>query len=174
MAASAISALIVRVDEAEPLVGALRRRYDDNASQGLPPHVTILVPFMAPAQIDASVLRRLRQAVAPVRAFEFRLTHLCRWPEAAYLAPEPVEPFVSLTRSVWAAFPEFPPYEGRHAEIVPHLTVAFGTTADAVACERELAPRFTTHGPVTGHCREVELIDNRTGRWQLLHRLPLG
>jgi hypothetical protein len=174
MAEPAISALIVRVDAAEPLVGALRQRYDENAPQGLPPHVTVLVPFMPPQHIDDAVLRRLRTAVAGVPAFDFSCARLGRWPETAYLVPEPPAPFIALTRAVWAAFPEFPPYEGRYAEIAPHLTVGCGTTADAVACERELAPRLAAHGPVVGRCEEVELIENSRGRWHTMQRLPLG
>ena len=70
------SALIVRVPEAEPYVADLRARFDPVASRGVPAHVTILVPFVPPARIDADVLRRLRAALAGTREFAFRLAEV--------------------------------------------------------------------------------------------------
>lgn len=178
MNAAAITALIVRVDAADTLVGDLRARFDPDAAAGAPPRVTVLVPFLAPTRIDDAVLARLRAAVGAVPAFDARFERIGRWPEGSWLAPEPAAPFVALTRAVWAAFPECPPYEGRFAEIVPHLTVAYGTSADAEACARELAPRLARRlaerGPLRAHCGEVELIALGGGRWRTLAVLPLG
>lgn len=168
-----ITALIVRIDAAEPLVGELRRRHDPGALQGLPPHVTVLAPFAPPSRVDAPLLERLGRTLATVAPFDVRLATIGRWPDVCYLAPEPPAPFEQLTRAVWAAFPEWPPYEGRFAAIVPHLTVAWGTTAEVLDCERALAARLATHGPVRAHCREVELVGNTTGRWRTLARWPL-
>jgi hypothetical protein len=35
----------------------------------------------------------------------------------------PDEGFRALTRAVWSAFPDFPPYGGAFTEIVQHLTI---------------------------------------------------
>lgn len=173
-----ITALIVRVDAADALLGDLRARFDPDAALGAPARVTVLVPFLPPARIDAAVLARLRAAVASVPAFELQFARIGRWPEGTWLAPEPAAPLVALTRAVWAAFPECPPYEGRFAEIVPHLTVAYGSSAEAEACARELAPRLARQraerGPLRLHCGEVELIALSGGRWRTQARLPLG
>jgi hypothetical protein len=45
-----LSAVVVPVPEAEPRVGALRTALDPSAALGVPAHVTILYPFVAPAQ----------------------------------------------------------------------------------------------------------------------------
>ena len=50
-----------------------------------------------------------------------------RFPGVVWLAPEPAEPFIALTELLAAAFPDHPPYEGAHDEIVPHLTLGLGT-----------------------------------------------
>lgn len=169
-----ITALIAKVAEAEPLVGDLRLRFDETALLGVPAHITVLAPFMAPHIVDNAVLARLRAVLARVSPFEFALSRLGRWPEVTYLAPEPARPFVELTRAVFEAFPEFPPYQGQHAEIVPHLTVSFGTTANAGLAEAELRPRLQARGPIRSKCTELALLENSSGIWKQLHVLPLA
>src|ERR1700761_7063123 len=46
------SALLIRVPAAEPAVGAHRARLDASARDGVPAHLTVLYPFLPPAQID--------------------------------------------------------------------------------------------------------------------------
>lgn len=58
------SALIVRVPEAEPLVGTFRDRFDPVARLGVPAHITLLYPFEPPADIDVQVLRDLEDLFA--------------------------------------------------------------------------------------------------------------
>src|SRR5690349_7818979 len=115
------SALVIVVPEAEPSVAALRVRHDPVAALGMPAHVTLVYPFVAPHRIDAAVLDGVRAAVATVAPFEFTLAEIRRFPRTAYLAPEPDAPFVALTRSLTNAFPEQQPYGGVHGTIVPHL-----------------------------------------------------
>ena len=67
------TALIVKVPEAEPLVGGLRDRFDPVARLGVPAHVTILYPFMPVAAIDAAILETLRRIAASTRAFAIAL-----------------------------------------------------------------------------------------------------
>src|ERR1700709_971248 len=94
----------------QDVVRDLRARFDLSAALGVPPHITVLYPFVPPDQIDSKVLAAIRHAVAKMRAFEFTLANAARFATTAYLAPEPSEPFVRLTRSVMRAFPAYPPY----------------------------------------------------------------
>ena len=57
------SALIVAVPEVEPLVGDWRSRYD-NATLGVPAHVTLLFPFVPAAQLDDVLLGELEALFA--------------------------------------------------------------------------------------------------------------
>jgi hypothetical protein len=54
------TALIVRVPEAETRVQSLRGRFDPVSRLGVPAHVTVLFPFMAPEHITQDVLERIR------------------------------------------------------------------------------------------------------------------
>lgn len=168
-----VSAFIVHVGEAEQLVGRLRLKYDATAALGVPAHVTILFPFMPPERITPSVVRAAADAFAFVPSFEFTLNEVRRWPKTTYLAPEPGQPFIQLTRAVTEAFPEYRPYAGEHPEIVPHLTVAHGDVQAAETAEGELRAALQCNGPIHGICRAVELIENSLGAWRTMHVIAL-
>ena len=168
------TALIVRVPEAEPLVADLRARLDPSAAEGLPAHVTVLVPFVPLADLDAAARARLEAALGAHAAFDFELVRVGRFERTAWLAPEPATPFVALTRAVMRAFPGMQPYGGRHTAIVPHLTAADGDAEAAAEAAATLATRLTAQGPVRARCREVELLENADGRWHRVDRLALA
>lgn len=171
---NAASALVVLVPEAEPLVADLRRRFDPSAAEGVPAHVTVLYPFVPPQSVSAADLAALAQLCAGVPAFACRFAEVRRFPATAWLAPEPAAPFVALTHAVMARFPGLAPYGGRHPEIVPHLTVADGRIADADVAQARLQERLARQGLVQAHCRELALLDNRSGRWALRQVFVLG
>lgn len=170
----AISAFVVKVPAAESLAGDLRRRYDATVALGVPAHITVLVPFMAPALITPEMLARAQHVLDRTPSFSFSLGKIGRFPDTAYLAPEPARPFIAMTLALVKAFPDFPPYGGEHQGVIPHLTVAHGNAPDADAAAAELQARLFTMGAVQAHCAEVALIENSSGRWQDLHifRLP--
>jgi hypothetical protein len=68
------SGFIVRVPEAEPLVHALRERYDESARLGVPAHITVLFPFMPPERIGGSVLERIQRVLGSAQSFDFSLS----------------------------------------------------------------------------------------------------
>jgi len=125
-------------------------------SQDVPPHVTVLWPFLEPDAVDHAVERRLEALFAGAPAFDVSLGAVGSFPDAAFLSPEPSAPFVRLTELVWHEYPECPPFAGAYDDIVPHLTVALDPTeADREVIARELAPLL----PVRTQAREVLLFD---------------
>jgi hypothetical protein len=88
-----------------------------------------------------------------------------------YLAPDPAAPFARLTRALVAAFPEHRPYDGRHVELVPHLTVAIARAATLAPIEAELS----SAAPLDARVTEAWLMQRgENGRWRLRERLALG
>ena len=155
------TALIVAVPEAEALVGAWRERYD-NASLGIPAHVTLLFPFVPSETANDTLLAELRELFAAQPAFSFSLPRVARFPEVAWLAPEPATPFRRLTELIHSRYPDHPPYEGIHDEIIPHLTVGVGNAA--LQDEIELA--LTPHLPIDAEAQEVTLlVEDESGPW---------
>ncbi len=167
------TALICRVPEAERYIARYRDRYDPSARRNVPAHVTILYPFMPPEHIDDEVLDTLRGIAHAVPCFDYRLAQTRRFPVALYLAPEPDDSFAALTAAVFQAFPEYPPFDGKFATVVPHVTVAHGD--EALLCEIEVELRVAL--PASGapaRCSELVLIENSSGRWEQMRAFPLG
>jgi hypothetical protein len=155
------TALIVAVPEAEYAVRALRLEYDSSAAAGVPAHITILFPFARPEEIDEAAVAEL---ITPFRAFDFVLDRVERFEEGGvWLHPNPSAPFADLTAAIWQRWPEYPPYEGRWAEPIPHLTVS----ETPIDVQVEL--------PIDCRAREVTLIEeDGEGRWAERGRFPLG
>ena len=172
------SALVFLVPEAEALVKPFRDRHDPSAAAGMPAHITLLYPFRAPNAIDASVLDGLQQCFASFAPFAFALTATRRFesPEAVlYLEPEPAAAFRALTEAIYERHPETPPYGGRHADVIPHLSVAQvedRPQLDAIA--EHFAPAATAMLPIRAMAAEVALMDTRSGRWQVRTTFALG
>jgi 2'-5' RNA ligase len=118
------SALVALVPEAERLIGACRLAHDPSAALGVPAHVTVLYPFKTPEAISSNDLAALQALFAAQPAFDMTLAELRQFPGVLYLAPEPAEPFAVLTSVVVARYPDWPPYGGAFAEVIPHLTLA--------------------------------------------------
>ena len=124
------SALIITVPEAEEAVAPQRAQLDKPASFGIPAHVTVLFPFMPPSEVDDQVIGTLAAAIATVPRFHatFESTG---WfgTNVLWLAPKPAAVFGALTSAVAAAFPDHPPFGGRHEVVIPHLTVGHAGAA---------------------------------------------
>jgi 2'-5' RNA ligase len=150
------SGLIVTVPEAESAVREHRLRLDASAALGVPAHLTVLFPFLPPADIDAGVLVRLERLFAGVSAFSFQLDHAAWFgDEVLWLGPREPVPFRALTQRAYRAFPAFPPFEGQFEEVVPHLTIGYGhPVADLRAAEAAIQPCL----PVAAHAGAVTLF----------------
>lgn len=167
------TAIICRVPEIERYIGHHRQRFDPPARRNVPAHVTVLYPFMEPALLDAEVLRELAAIARAVRGFDFRLRELRRFPSSLYLAPEPDDGFRALTEGVHQRFPDHPPFAGKFAVVVPHVTVAHGD--EPQLCEIEVELRIALPGAgVRARCEEMVLIENGTGRWETVQTFALG
>jgi 2'-5' RNA ligase len=157
------TALVIAVPEAEPVVGPLRALYDDADETGIPAHVTLLFPF-------GDREDGLAELLASFAPFDFALTDVRRWPDVLWLAPEPAERFVELTYALAARYPEHPPYDGAHDEVIPHLTVAFRRE---VAAEVEV--ELWRHLPIAARATHVvQLEEHEPDRWRERRRFALG
>jgi 2'-5' RNA ligase len=156
------TALIVTVPEAEPAVGALRWEHDGSAPLGVPAHITILFPFAPPDEVDEEAVAEL---FARFRPFDFELDRVEGFEEGVvWLHPHPSAPFEDLIAAVWQRWPEYPPYEGLHDEVIPHLTVS----------ETPIALQVSL--PIACRAHAVTLIEQSEvdDRWSVRRVFPLG
>jgi 2'-5' RNA ligase len=167
------SGLIVVVPEAEPLVGAMRWKFDESARLGAPAHITVLFPFMEPERIDDVVLEKCARTLSTHKRFAFQLHRVGRFPTTAYLEPDPQDSFVALTVGLAQAVPDYPPFRGRFTSIIPHLTVAQGDASEAETAAQELTSRLKSAGSVSCLCAAVTLIENSSLKWKPMHVFPL-
>ena len=167
------SALIVEVPEAEAYVAPLRQRFDPTAALGVPAHVTVLSPFMDVSAATAEVVSRVEQVLRRTRRFAFDLKHAVPWPTVAYLAAHPREAFNTMTRAIAAEFPDYQPYGGAHADLVPHLTFAAGDSRTLALANDEISSMLVRLGPLRSACAEVTWIENSTGMWKPFRHITL-
>jgi 2'-5' RNA ligase len=165
------TALVVTVPEAEPVVGDWRAKHDWSAQRGVPAHITLLYPFAPTEKVDETMLDQLRQLFAEEAPISFELARVARFPDVAWLAPEPSQPFSALTDLIAARFPAYPPYEGAHEEVIPHLTVAEG----GPELQDRVEEAVSGHLPIRSYARDVAfLFEDDEGRWRETHRFPLS
>lgn len=172
------TALVVPVPALDPVVGGHRAELDTAAGWGVPAHVTVLYPFLAPVDATADTTScAVRSAVASVRAFKCAFERTSWFgQDVLWLAPDPTGPFVELTRAVWAVFPQTPPYGGAHGDdVVPHLTV--GELRNGTPEQLRQAEDDVRHSlPVTTRIDRVWLVlgNDQPASWRLAAIFPLG
>jgi 2'-5' RNA ligase len=149
------TAVVIAFPELSPVVDEWRERTSaDRTSMGIPPHVTLLHPFV-PAEDVESELEELRALCAATPSFDVSFQELRRWPGMAYLAPEPPEPFARLTEAIVERWPDYPPYEGIHETVIPHLTVAYGNDSLRAEVEADVTPQL----PIEAYVVEAVLLE---------------
>lgn len=168
------TALVIPVPEAEPAVGRWRDRLDPACTLGVPAHITVLYPFVPPSWLDQTFLDELGELLGGVGAFEFELTEV-RWfdEDVVWVEPKPAEPFLRLTELVVARWPEFPPYQGAHAELVPHLTIAQDCPRREM---EEAAAAVARELPIRSRADRVWLMAGglSPGSWEVRADFPLA
>jgi 2'-5' RNA ligase len=167
------TAIVILTHEVEPLIGELYRLHSNAGADGMTPHITLLVPFVRAPQLDAEVDARLRGVLRSREPFDYALVRVERFgSEILYLAPEPSKPFVDLVEALSRAFPDYPPYEGIHDDVIPHTTVA--DSADEALLERitaDLEPRL----PIACRAEAATIVERGTDlRWRPRVAFPLG
>ena len=167
------TALLVEVPEAEPFVAEWRAKYDCSAQRGVPAHITILYPFVERERIDDALLDDLRALFAAQAPLEFSLTELRRFPDGTlWLAPDPADLFTKLTEAVVDRYPEYPPYEGIHEEVVPHLTIGDGFNSPP---RDDIEAAVTPSLPLRASANAATLFtEGDDGMWSTAHTFTLG
>jgi 2'-5' RNA ligase len=157
------------------LDGAVREVWTEkNGKNGhLPPHVTLLYPFLPGDRITRDVIDRLTEICADHESFDFTMERTGWFDNRVlYLSPKPSEPFVDLCQSMLRDFPECEPYGGKFSEMVPHLTISeTGTPGSLRRAER----RISRDLPMSSTAERVFLMALQPdGRWTIAASMSLG
>jgi 2'-5' RNA ligase len=148
-------------------------RPDVPLSELIPPHVTVLVPWIEdPTPED---VQRLIASVAAVDPFELSFPTAGQFPNGTvWLRPEPFGEVRDLVRTVLAAFPECPAYGGEHPDPHPHLTISSSEQSGPQVLAEAQAALASDAAPTV---RLDDLTIWREGDdqvWRLIGSVPLG
>jgi 2'-5' RNA ligase len=163
------TAIVIAVAESDPIVERWIREHTTAGADGMPPHITLLYPFVDSSQyaakLGAHVEDVLRGAeVMPIRFALARTAYFHGDPGTLYLAPEPAALFTALTDALAREFPAHPPYGGIHQEVIPHLTVAQSKDLDLLS---RIEDDVSEHLPVEAFVTEAQLMERAPQGWRV-------
>ena len=170
------SSLDILVPEVADLV-AEWYRVTQAAEDGMPPHMTLLWPWIEPP-VAESAISRAADAVAGLASFTLTFNRCGRFPGVVYLVPEPVGPVDGLVRSLRVAFPETPPFRGEFGRApIPHLTAAKSKNEAHLDHVQSTLDRSLSGAPITVAVSHISVSEAGLGaddRWGVRAELPLA
>jgi len=165
------SALLIPVPEAEAAVQRHRIEHDPVAAAGVPPHITLIVPWLPPREIGPGDLRELAAIASATEPFAYSLVRTCWFGRTVlWLAPDPAAPFIALTGALAEVFGT-PPYDDEFDEVVPHLTV--GHASDGVELAG-VAREVDADLPIACRAAEIWVMVGDGTAWSVHAQVPLG
>jgi 2'-5' RNA ligase len=170
------TAIIVPVLEVEPAIERWRREYTQAGADGMPPHVTLLFPFVDDAVLVTGQIRQIRGILESFEPFDFVLDELREFAPPGttapvlYLAPDPAVPFEEVTAALAGAFREYPPYGGEFTTVIPHLTVAHDHEAPLAEIRADVAPAL----PIGARAEEAWVMRQGDDGWHTACRIESG
>jgi 2'-5' RNA ligase len=165
------SVVLVPALDAGRVVRELRMEHDPNAAAGVPPHLTLMFPFLPPAELSAQRVDALERLISGATAFDFTLTHVSEFDQGVvYLVPAPSAPFVDLIREIGLQF-ELLPFGGAFGkDPVVHLTVAVQASPST---RQRIADSLGPELPISLRAQEAWLmVGSNSGGWEVVRRMP--
>ncbi|HMI29947.1 MAG TPA: 2'-5' RNA ligase family protein [Gaiellaceae bacterium] len=167
------TALVLVLDDAGPF-DAVRRKFAAwSVARGIPFHITLLWPFAPADELTEELFGDVRSLFAAQAAFGFALTRVAMWPRDVYAVPEPEGALRACMGALHARFPQWPPYGGIHADVVPHATLGEDINAESVYSEIER--RVAPHLPARYKAERATLLEEfERDCWRERESFPLG
>lgn len=164
--------ILIPIKEAESIVSDLRLKYDPSASHGIPAHITVLFPFISPEKLTIEDLIKLRELLRFPK-FDFKLDGIKTFPGVVFVEPTNKEKFIEITKKIWQAFPDYPPFEGKYLpEINPHLTIGHDLGDKFESCLAE-SMKIENKLPISASADEILLLTSEKEEWIIVERFPL-
>ncbi|UNK71453.1 2'-5' RNA ligase family protein [Microbacterium sp. H1-D42] len=141
---------------------------------GVPPHITLLYPWVDP--IDDAAMAAVTEVAAATDSFDVRFTSIHIFESGAiYLRPDPDAAINCLMRRLAHRFPETPLYGGAVVAPVPHLTVARTDSGEAArSLVTRIADALTPSLPLRVSITALSVMEEgRDGVWATVRKIPL-
>ena len=138
----------------------------------LPPHITLMFPFVPFDQLDTAC-ETLRQLAVEIAPFEVTLAGYGEFPGVIYMQPVEPAPIKHVFYQLYDAFPDYPPYEGAFGnDLQPHMTVV-QLDDDTVSADLSLPD----YDPITFQVDKLHVwygVRHQDLPWLTYEVLPLG
>ncbi len=147
--------------EVQAVATPIKRQYALDSLIRVPPHVTLMFPFVPYEQLDeaAHTIQSICSNIAP---FDITLSGYSQFPGVIFMQPANPEPIKAVFRRIYDAFPLYPPYGGTFGnDLHPHLTVGEFKNED-----EQRTVWLPDYAPITFQAERVHLIYG-------VHREPL-
>ncbi|WP_022886538.1 2'-5' RNA ligase family protein [Glaciibacter superstes] len=167
------SAIVVEFPSLDEHVDSYRNQLDPSRAWGMPAHVTLLYPFVAPSDLNEEFLGRVESSLAGVTPFDVSFFEV-KWfgDQVVWLHPSPSLPLKVMTDRLMAEFPTLKPYGGAITVPIPHLTVGDGADLDKL---KSVASRLEAVLPLSAHVTTVSIMSgsNLPNSWSVIKRIEL-
>ena len=172
------SALILSLPQVSDLIQPFRERYTDDGAARVPPHITILFPFVSHDQWSEAATQTVAELAKETPPLTLELAVLAWFTgnRVLYLAPQNSDLIMGLIRRTGNAFPGRPPYGGAIPlrQIIPHVTIAVATTeAERGAIEVEVRSVLEEKLPLAVCVDTLSMWVRTDHGWQVFAEFPL-
>ncbi|GEM_PF-734120 len=136
----------------------LLKAHAPDSQTRIPAHMTIMYPFVPFDQL-ANTARKLREICSQIEPFELTLAGYGTFPGAVYMQLVNPEPFKAMYRTIFAAFPDYPPYRGVFGDdLHPHVTVAEWLSESAQEAGIQRPDTLPPYDPITFRVERLHLM----------------
>ena len=151
-----------------------RKLYMPDTMERIEPHITVVIPFVPFDELDEALpkLQKVLQRCPP-RALAIRGFATFPKERILYLYLAHPERVLSLYRDIFEEFPQYPAFEGKHKNIIPHLTV--GVFEDPDELQRAYAPLSEQRLFIGWDVEYLSVLcEGEDGHWHAWADLALG
>jgi len=164
--------VIIPPHEVQAIAVPLLRQYMPDGPVRLPAHITLLYPFAPLDDLPAARLR-LQTCCTGIEPFPITLHDFGHFPDVVYMQILNPEPVKNLFRQINAAFPEYPPYEGRYGnDLHPHITV--GKVPDDAETRAALLPDYEPITFMVNRLHVLSGVEDSALPWLTEAVVPFG
>lgn len=141
---------------------------------GVPPHVSILYPWRA-SPLSAIDIQDVSNAIATVQPFSIFFDDVARFENGTvYVRVGEDGALSALMQSVWAAFPDTPPYGGEFTTPTPHLTLAKPSIEEADAAVAEVRNQLAQNLPLRFDVDRLSILEQlHDDTWRTTNEIEL-
>jgi 2'-5' RNA ligase len=129
------------------------RQYALDSLIRVPPHITLMFPFVPFEELDAAA-KTVREICAAIKPFDLTLAGYGQFPGVIFMQPANPDSIKAVFRAIFEAFPLYPPYGGAFGnDLHPHLTVGEFKNE-----QEQQAAQLPGYAPITFRAESVHLV----------------